>query len=79
MLAAHEPSRLSATETLLYSERDLSVPDAMSKRNSTISTGSSDSREGSFDARHYDESLRMQKIKQEPIFTSEIKQEPEED
>ncbi|KXT12915.1 hypothetical protein AC579_4123 [Pseudocercospora musae] len=79
MLAAHEPSRLSATETLLYSDRDLSVPGAMSKRNSTISTCSSDSREGSFDARHYDESLRMQKIKQEPIFTSEIKQELEED
>lgn len=77
MLAAHEPSRLSATETVLYGNEPSS-----SKRNSTVSISSSDSREGSYDSRQMGgESLRMEKIKPNPtpMFTDSIKQEPEEE
>lgn len=84
LLSANEPSRLSATETLLYDHqgRDLPLPSGAmsSERDSTISTGSSDSREGSFDARQADEiSSGRQYVKREPVFADTIKQEPEED
>ena len=97
LASLNEPSRLSATETLLYDDqgRDLLQENqgrplprpttrGSSKRDSTISTGSSDleSRDNSFDARAVDPlTARHYSTRQstmEPIFAEEIKQEPEE-
>lgn len=109
LASLNEPSRLSATETLMYMNDDPSrdtTPDGQdrplrnaarptrrgsSKRDSTISTGSSDldSRDNSFDTRstetvntarhsHQHHHSTRQTSSMEPIFAEEIKQEPEE-
>lgn len=99
LASLNEPSRLSATETLLYDDqgrdllqgnqgRPLSTPRPMmrgsSKRDSTISTGSSDldARDNSFDTRSLDpvtaQHYSTRQAAMEPVFAEEIKQEPKE-
>ncbi|CAK4032657.1 related to SPO7 [Lecanosticta acicola] len=68
----NEKSRLSATETLLqHDSRDFSGPSPLSKRSSTISTGSSE--DGIKKEEEADSPL-----KQEPLFADDIKAEPAE-
>lgn len=67
----NEKSRLSATETLLHESRDFSAPGPLSKRNSTISTGSSE------DGIKKEDDVESP-LKQEPLFADEIKDEPAE-
>ncbi|KAI5357932.1 putative sporulation-specific protein Spo7 [Septoria linicola] len=99
LASLNEPSRLSATETLLYDDQGRNLlqenqgrplPSARptmrgsSKRDSTISTGSSDleSRDNSFDVRSAETAATTHSPRQAakgPIFAEDIKQEPEEE